>query len=467
MSADRLTALETSFLWFERPGRPLHVGAVATFEGGPLLNRQGHLRLGEVRKHLTERVGEMPRLRQRIVAAPLGLDRPRWVDDPDFDITNHVSEVRVPAPGDEGAFRGVAEQIHAQLFDQEHPLWHLCFVTGLADGRVGLIERVHHALVDGVGGVDLAAVFLDIDRAGRPPNPPPPVQPTHPRRGSFVAEAVSAGLHGSAQVVRGATAAVPHPSATVRSAAALARGFATVAENGVMAPQASLNTSPGSRRELAWVRSRLVDLKAASHAAGGTVNDVVLAAVTSGLRSFLIERGVPLAHDLAVKALVPVSERGVEEMPTLGNRVSGVLVPLPVGVGDPDQRLATIVATMRRLKASGEADSVDAFLHAADLLPAPVARAMVVGANHQRFINLVVTNVPGPPIPLYLLGAEMLEAFPVVPLAANLTVGVAILSYNGALNIGLTADADACPDVDVLAQGIERGLAEVCEICAR
>lgn len=456
-TTERLTALETSYLWFERPGCPVHVGAVATFDGGPLLNRRGHLRLGAMKKLVADRVSEMPRLRQRITPGAL-LDRPHWENDPDFDVANHVREIRLSAPGDEAAFRRVAEQVQGELFDHDHPEWHLCFVTGLDDGRVGLIERAHHALVDGVGGVDLAAVFLDLDPAGRPPQPRPLAPPPE---GSLLAEALDAGRNGAAWAVRAARATAQHPTETVRSVVGLARGFATIAENGLLAPDASLNAVAGPRRQLAWVRSRLDKVKSAGHAAGGTVNDVVLAAVTSGLRDLLVARGEPLPYGLAVKALVPVNQRGVEDIPTLGNRVSGVLAPLPVGIGDPAARLDTIVATMRRLKASGEADAVDAFLHAADLLPPPVAHAMVRGADHQRLINLVVTNVPGPPLPLFLLGAEMLEAFPVVPLAANLAVGVAVLSYNGALNLGLTADADAFADVGTFARGIEAGLAEI------
>jgi WS/DGAT/MGAT family acyltransferase len=224
-------------------------------------------------------------------------------------------------------------------------------------------------------------------------------------------------------------------------------------------PSASLNVACGERRRLARVRARVDAVKAVGHAAGGTVNDVVLAAVTAGLRALMIGRGVPLPHGMTLKALVPVSERAAGAGPAFGNHVSAVLAPLPVGDGDPARRLATIVSATRRLKGSGESAAVGALLRAADLLPAPVTRAVAQGMHHQPFVNLVVTNVPGPPCPLYLMGAELLDACPVVPLAANLPVGVAILSYNGSLDIGITADADACPDVEVLAQGIAEGFA--------
>jgi WS/DGAT/MGAT family acyltransferase len=228
---------------------------------------------------------------------------------------------------------------------------------------------------------------------------------------------------------------------------------------GVVTPSASLNVAVGDQRRLAWVRTPLDAVRAAGHEVGGTVNDVVLAAVTTGLRALLVDRGVLLAHDMTLKALVPVSERPTDAGPTLGNQVSAVLAPLPIGDGDAARRQATIVTAMRRLKASGESAAVGAFLHAADMLPAPVARLLVQGVEHQPFVNLVVTNVPGPPCPLYLMGAELLDVCPVLPLAANLSVGVAILSYNGTLNIGITADASACPDIEVLARGIAAGFA--------
>jgi WS/DGAT/MGAT family acyltransferase len=487
VSTEELTALESSFLWFEQPGRPLHVGAVAVFDGAPLLDARGRLRLADLRRLVDERLDRVPRLRQRIAPGPSPLGRPRWVDDPDFDVAHHVHEIRLPAPGDEATFHRAVEAANAELFDLEHPPWELHFVTGRADGRVGLVERAHHALVDGVGGVDLAAVFLDLQPGGRPgggrdrraprdarrrdAGSPPPGAAAGPgaagdgdRTGTSVGawtivDHLGPWLRGPVGAAGAALAALRHPREAAHGVAEVARGVAALVADGVVTPSASLNVPTGERRRLAWIRVRLDKVKAAGHAAGGTVNDVVLAAVTAGLRSLLVERRVPLDHDMTLKALVPVSERSDEARPSLGNQVSAVLAPLPVGDGDPGRRLASIVAATRRLKASGEATAVGAFLQAADLLPAPVARVVVEGVRHQPFVNLVVTNVPGPPCPLYLMGAEMLDACPVLPLAANLTVGVAILSYNGTLNIGVTADAAACPDLDVLAQGIADGFA--------
>jgi WS/DGAT/MGAT family acyltransferase len=462
MTGERLSALEASYLCFERPGRPVHVGAVAVFDGGPLLDGRGRLRLAAVREHVADRVRLIPRLRQRFALPLLGVDRPHWVDDPDFDVAHHVTEVRLPGPGDEAALRRLAEEVHTRPLHPERPPWDLHLVTGLEGGRVGLVERAHHALVDGVGGVDLAAAILDLDPAGGAGIPLlPPDGAEAAEDPSVLRSAAMAPLRASAAALHGVGETVRHPATVARRVGTAVGGLSTVVDEGLLAPRTSLGAETGTRRHLAWLRVRLDDVKAAGRPTGATVNDVVLAAVAAGLRTLLVRRDEPLPHDLVLKALVPVSERDPADGPGLGNHVSAVLAPLPVGVADPAIRLTLVSTAMRHLKERHEASGLHAALRAADLLPMPLVRTLVRGAEHQRFVNLVVTNVPGPPVPLYMLGARMLEAFPVVPLAANLSVGVAILSYDGALTLCLTADADACPDVDVLAAGVARGLDEL------
>jgi diacylglycerol O-acyltransferase / wax synthase len=460
MTTDRLTALETSFLYFERPGRPIHVGATAIFEAAPLVDGSGRLRLDEVRQLVESRLEAYPRLRQKIAAMPLGLGRPRWVDDGAFDITRHVEQVHLGGRG-ETAFRRLAEDMHARLLDLDHPPWHMCFVTGLGGGRVGMIDRAHHAMVDGVGGVDLATVVLDVERDGWTTSPPvgPPVPAGNDC--SAVVAAVRARLGDSVRVAQLAADRARHPLTSVRATAGLVAAAGSFVQDGLLAPRTSLGVPPGWRRRVAWVRTGLAEAKAVGADAGATVNDVALTAVAGGLRSLLLGRGEAVPGDLVLKALVPVSVRRPDEAGDLGNRVSGVFAPLPVGIVDPAERLGAIAAATLRMKGRHEASATDAFLHAADLLPPVAIRALVRGLEHQASVNLVVTNVPGPPFPLYFYGARMLEAFPAVPLAANMSVGAAILSYDGALTVSLTADADACPDVDVLAAGIERDLDEL------
>ena len=458
---DRLTTLDTSFVWFERPGSPLHVGAVATFEAAPLLDEHGALRLDELRTRIAARLDPLPRLRRRLVTMPFDLDRPVWVDDPDFDIAHHVHGTHLPEPGDEAALRRLAESIQAEVLPRDRPLWDLTFVTGLDGGRVALVERIHHALVDGVSGVELATILLDVERETPVPEPPPWVPEPGPTGVELMADGLRRTLAAPVRAAVGAADAVRHPGRTLRSVATLGRGLAAMSDGGLMAPSTSLNAPARGGRGLAWTRAPLDDVRRVGKRAGGSVNDVALAAVAGGLRTVLLSRGEEVPSDLALKVMVPVSVRNGDEHGTLGNRVGMIDAPLPVGIGDPEARLAEIVATMRRLKARPEARSVDAVLRSADALPAAAAHLVVRAVGHQTLINLVVTNVPGPQVPLYAAGARMLEAFPVVPLSANLTLGVALLSYDGTLTFTVTADASACPEAEVLATGIERSIAEL------
>lgn len=459
MSGERLTALDSSFVWFEHDGAPVHVGAVATFEAGPLLDEGGELRLDEIRRRIATRLDALPRLRRRLVQVPFDVDRPRWTDDPGFDLSRHVRELRAPAPGDDAALRRLAGDLQSESLPRDRPLWDLCFVTGLDGDRVGVVERIHHAMVDGVSGVELATILLDLERDA----PVLPARPwtaeAPPDEAALLASGLRERLGDPVRAVRAVAQTARHPVQALRQVADLGRGLATVADGGMLAPRSSLNGPLPGRRRLAWVRADVDAVKAAGRRAGGSLNDVVLAAVGGGLRALLMERGERLPSDLVLRVLVPVSTRSRSEHGMLGNRVSALMAPLPVGIGDPAARLEAVVGEMRRLKSRPEAEAMGRLLGAANALPAVAAHLITLAAERQPFVNLVVTNVPGPPVPLFAAGARMLEAFPVVPIAANLTVGVAVLSYDGALTLTLTADDVACPDVDVLADGIDASLA--------
>jgi WS/DGAT/MGAT family acyltransferase len=460
MTVDRLTALDASFLWFERPGVPIHVGAVATFEAGPLLDADGKLRLADLRARIGARIGGMPRLRRRLATVPFDLDRPHWVDDPDFDIARHVGEVKVPPPGDDAALRRLAGRLQSEMLPRDRPLWDLRFVTGLNGNRVGLIERVHHALVDGVSDVDLATVLLDLEPDA--PAPPPPdawSPPPPPDTATRLADALRDRAGDPVRAARRIASAASRPADVVRALRTVGSGLGALVGDSIFAPRTSLNRAPEGGRQLAWVRAPLGEVRAVAGANGATVNDVVLSAVGGGLRNLLLERGERLSTDLVLKVLVPVSMRRDDEHGALGNRVGAIYAPLPVGLGDPEARLAAVTATMRRLKQRVEGPATSLVLDAANVLPAVASRLLAKAVERQHVVNLVVTNVPGPPVPLYAAGARMLDAFPVVPLGANLAVGVAVLSYAGTLSVTLTADSVACPDVDAFAAGIEQSLA--------
>jgi WS/DGAT/MGAT family acyltransferase len=471
MTIERLTALDAGFLHMERDGLPLHVASVATFEGAPLLDEDGRLPLEELRSQVVARLASLPRFRRRLAWTPFGIARPCWVDDPDFDVTHHVDAVDLgdAEVGDTGegagdglaGLRRLAEQLVAERLPYDRPLWHLRFVTGLPGGRVGMIERVHHALVDGVSGVDVATVLLDLTPDALPVAPQPWTSPPAPGPLALLAGGVADRAATTLRLARAAAANVSRPLSAIRSIAATADAVAALAGDGLFAPRSLLNVPTGADRRLAWIGVRLDEVRRAGKDHDATVNDVVLCAVAHGLRALLLERGEVIDGGDILKVLVPVSVRGDAERGSLGNRVGALLLPLPIGLGDPTERLEAIAATTKRLKARREATAVDGLLTAAGFLPAALDGPIARLTGRQPFVNVVVTNVPGPPVPLYCRGARMLDAFPVVPLGGNLPLGVAILSYDGALNVSITADGAAFPDLDTVRLGIEEGFAAV------
>ena len=456
----RLTALDTSFLRMERADLPMHVGAVSTFEGGPLLNRRGRLRIRAIRSEVERRLHLVPRFRQVVREIPLGAGLPVWVDDPTFDISKHVRTATVAPPGDERQLLDFTTELHRQVLDRSRPLWELWCVEGLAGGRVALIEKVHHAMIDGVSGVDVATVLLDLTPDFHPTVAPawqPGRVPSAPQR---LIDAVVDRALLPAAFGRTMLAGWRHPQSWLRPS--LEGGHDTWRALGGLerAPSTSLNGPVGTERRLAVIRQPLDQVKEAGGRYGATVNDVIVAAVTHGLRELLDGRGE--LHDrLVLKALVPVSLRSGAERGQLGNRVGALVAPLPVGIPDPVARLRFISDELHEMKARGDAAASARLLDWANWWPPRLISAAGPLVRRQPFVNVVVTNVPGPPVPLYALGARMLDTCPVVPLGGNLPLGVAILSYNGQLNIGVHADPDACPDLDVFTAGVDRGFAHL------
>ena len=454
---DRLTSLDAAFLHIEREGLPVHIGSVATFEAGPLLDGRGRLRLDELRTQVEARLDGLPRLRRKVRWPTGGMGRPCWVDDPDFDVAHHVDAVDLPG-GDLDALRRHAERLVAEVLPEDRPLWHLRFVTGLTGDRVGLIERVHHALVDGVSGVDVATVLLDLtpEVTDLPPSDWTPAPAPDP-----VALGWQGALDQAAAPVRFAAAAVGaalrHPERLLRGVTDVVEGLGTLVADGPTAPPSSLNPPVGPQRSLSWISTALPEVKAVGRVAEGTANDVVLTALAQGLRTLLLERGEAIAGDEVLKVLVPVSLRDVGQRHALGNRVGALILRLPIGIADPTERLHAIASATDRLKSRREATTAQLLLAAADLLPARLVSPLAHLTDTQRMVNVIATNVPGPDAPLWCRGARMLEAFPVVPLGGNLGCSVAILSYDGALTLGVTTDPALVPDVAVLDRGIVAG----------
>lgn len=473
MAFERLTAQDSMFLHIEKAHQPQHVGSLGLLEGEPLRDDDGRLRVDEVRQLIGERLHLVPRFRQRIMTVPFDQGRPVWVDDEAFDLAYHVRLTALPTPGSEEQLLSLFARLQSHLLDRRRPLWELWFVEGLEGGRVAIVQKTHHCLVDGISAVDLATVLYDLGPEPTRFDPPPwrPVPPPSPAElllASMVERAVE-----PAEIVRSARAALRVP----RHVAQRARDVVdALAANVTVAPPTPWNVAISAHRRWLPVRVPLADAKAIKDAAsadarlGGKVslNDVVLAAVTAGLRTFLEHRGEPV-DGLTLRAMVPVTMRGREERDAaaaeggaaLGNRVSMMNASLPVGEGDAVARLRTVVDGMRQLKESGAAVGADLLLQMTNYAPPTVLSAASRLVVRSRAVNLTVTNVPGPQFDLYCMGSRVLEAFPYVQILDGQALTVAVVSFAGQLGFGLTGDRDVLPDLDVLGGGIADGFAEL------
>jgi WS/DGAT/MGAT family acyltransferase len=453
---ERLTAIDASFLHQEGPSSHMHVGALAIFEGPPPP-------YSDVLDGLRERLHLVPRYRQKLAVPPAGTGRPLWVDDPNFRIEYHVRHTALPAPGSEDQLLRLTGRIYSQQLDRSKPLWEVWMVEGLADGGFALVTKTHHALIDGISGVDIAQVIFDLGPV--PMEIPHPDEAWEPAPEPSSAEILSAGARDLVRTgLRTAAAAAvlaSRPRATLRAATTAVEGLGEVAWAGVNpAPDTPLNVEIGPHRRYVVVRNELDDFKAVKNAFGGTVNDVVLTVVSGALRGWLQSRGVR-TEGLELRALVPVSIRSASERGALGNRIAAMRGPLPVYVEDPLARLRTVRGQMDGLKESKQAVGAEVLTSVQNFAP-PTILAQASRLNFStRFFNLIVTNVPGPQFPLYLRGRELMDVFPIAFLPKNHALAIAIMSYNGRMNFGLLGDYDALPDIGVIAEGIEGSLAEL------
>jgi len=421
--------------------------------------------LEEVRVSVRDRLGAFPRYAQRLSSPQVGgLSWPQWVDDERFDVDNHVGRATLPDPGGDAELHEWMAEFFSHPLDRTRPLWTTFLLDGLEHGRWALVNKTHHCLLDGVGSVGVLEAILQPDPnqvsgiAVRPqPKPPGRLESVAAHAPQPLAQVTASGVH----AVRGGLHAVLHPSeAWVRS-----RGLAElmVRDELVGAPRTSLNVPIGQGRRFAAVRASLDELKELAHALGGSVNDAVLAACTTGFRALLLERGESLpGHGL--RAMVPVNLRAASERLALGNKVSSLFVELPVAEPVAQVRFGRIVRTTQRLKDSDVAVGTDTFIELAALAPPVLHAALARSTYATRLFNVTITNVPGPRQPMYAHGARLREVFPVVPLAAAHTVGIAVFSYDRRLIFGLGADRASTPDLEVLAGGIERGIAELREL---
>jgi diacylglycerol O-acyltransferase len=450
---DRLTALDASFLHLEDGGAHMHVAAVMIFDGTP----PAHEELVEA---IEARLHVVPRYRQRLAFVPLGQGRPRWVDDPHFNAGYHIRHTALPAPGGDDELKRLAARVFGQRLDRNKPLWEIWLVEGLAGGRFALLSKTHHALVDGVSGVDIVSVLFDTSAEPAPVAPPGRDWQPRPLPSStqLLGEALVERATVPAEAARGVRRLTRAPRQVAASVATGLAGIGAMAWAGLNpAPRTPLNVEIGPHRRYTWVDADLRRFKAIKSALGGTVNDAVLSAVSLALGRWLRDRGED-TDGMVLKAMVPVSVRADAERGALGNRVATMWAPLPVGVDDPREAFDQIHEAMQGLKESGQAVGAETLTQLADFAPPTIMSQAARLQARQRLFNLVVTNVPGPQTELFLLGRPLRGLYPVVPLAKNQALGIAIMSYYGRLGFGLLADFDALPDLDELALHLERAI---------
>jgi diacylglycerol O-acyltransferase len=459
---DRLTAVDASFLAQEGPASHMHIGGIVVCEG-PAPGYE------EMLDHIRGRLHLVPRYRQKLAQPPLETGRPLWVDDPNFNLEYHVRQTALPSPGDEGQLMQLVARIMSQQLDRSKPLWEMWIIEGLDGGGFALISKTHHALIDGISGVDLATVMFDLSPV--PADVPHPDEPWQPHDVPTGTELVAGGALGAARAaaagLAGALSLVRNPGATLRAVTEASQGLGEVAWAGLNpAPETPLNVEIGPHRRYRVVRNQLTDFKEVKNALGGTVNDVVLTVVTGALRDWLHSRGVR-TEGLELRALVPVSTRSSDERGALGNRITVMRGPLPVYIADPIARLRAVRAAMDGLKESKQAVGAEVLTGVQSFAP-PTILAQASRLNFStRLFNLIVTNVPGPQLPLYVRGREMHDVFPVAFLPKGHSLAIAIMSYNGQMNFGLLGDYDALPDLDRIGDGIEASLAELLALARR
>jgi WS/DGAT/MGAT family acyltransferase len=458
---DRLTGLDAAFLALESGGAHMHVAAILVLEGAPPT-------YDELLEAIVGRLHLVPRYRQKLAFVPLGQGRPEWVDDPRFDPRHHVRHTALTPPGGDEQLERLAARLLAAPLDRTRPLWEISLVDGLSPGaggipRFAIIAKTHHALVDGVSAVDVTSVLFDT--MPEPPPGAPPDRPWIPRPEPTPAQLLGRALaRRAAGPLRAALAlerAARDPAEVARRAGEGAAGLAAMARAGLRtAPPSPLNVPIGPNRRYTWVDAELEELKAVRNALGGTINDAILASVSMALGRWLRGRG----HDtdgLELRALIPVSVRPESERGALGNRVAAMWASLPVGLDDPIAVYDAVTEQTAALKRSGQAVGARALTQLADFAPTTILSQAARLQTHQRSFNVVVTNVPGPQMPLYLLGRRLHAIYPVVPLTGNQALGVAILSYAGRVGFGLAGDRDALADLHDIADALRDAISDL------
>jgi len=451
---EMMSVQDAAFLHIENGNNPMHIGSVAVLEGpAPAY--------GDLVRLIAGKLPLVPRYRQKVRFAPGGVGRPVWVDDPHFQILYHIRHTAVPPPGGRDELRNLAGRVFAQTLDRGKPLWEIWMVEGLKGGRWALISKVHHCMVDGVSATDLLTVTFDAGDAEAIQAPPEEWLPEE-EPGAFavamhgVAGTLAEPLGRLREITR--LRITTGPKTRLAEGAELLRSLAEWSKRSAT----SLNGPIGPHRRWSWAEASLDDVKTVRQGLGGTVNDVVLAAITAGFRRLLLQRGEDVSNRV-VRTLVPVSVRADSERGVYNNRVSGIFPGLPVSIADPADRLNAIAAQLSMLKGSKQAIAGDALVKLAGFAPPMLLSlgARLAARTPQRALQTVTTNVPGPQFPLYVVGRRMVYSYPYVPIMGSVRISIAIFSYCRRLFFGITGDYDTVADINVLRDGIEEGMREL------
>lgn len=452
---DRLTAVDASFLTNENENSHMHIGAVLIFEGPPPS-------LEDFVAHVESRLPYVPRYRQKLVKPPLEAGRPLWTDDTSFNLSFHMRHTALPAPGSDKELNALANRIFSQSLDRTKPLWEMWLVQGLQDDRFAMMIKSHHAMIDGVSGVDLATVLFDVTADPEPQAPAEEWQPRpEPSSLSLLRRGVTDLAVTPLRLTERAVRIVRKPDSLLNRIGDQAEGVGEIARAFAdPAPDVPLNVEIGPHRRIAWARADFSDFRRIKNAHDTTVNDVVLAVVAGSIRNWLINRGVE-TKGLELRAMVPVSVRAEDEHGHLGNKLATMRAPLPVYEPDPVKRLEIVSAAMDGLKQSKQALGAETIARLNDFAPPTLLAQAARLTFSTRLFNLLVTNVPGPQVPLYVLGRKLQETFPVAFLAKNHALAVGVMSYNGQVNFGLLGDYDAMPDIKLISDGLNDALDEL------
>jgi diacylglycerol O-acyltransferase len=458
---DRLSFLDNSFLMLETPTSPMHIAGCATFEAGPLRTADGGIDIAKIRHYVDSRLYLIPRYRQRLALVPIE-NHPVWVDDEHFNIAYHVRHVALPKPGDERQLRRLAARVMAQHLDRQKPLWEIWILEGLADpAHFVMISKIHHCMVDGVSSVDLLTVLLKPEPTDAFEAPPQWIPRPAPSRWELATDALGRYARLPLDIARSLPQSLQEardPDSGISASLNALRQTLSTGMRGVS--DTPLNQRIGPHRRLDWLTMDLDTVKGVKHRLGGTLNDVVLATVAGALRRFLQRRGVDVAP-LDFRVMAPVSVRTEQERGTLGNRISAWMVPMPLGEPDPIQRLERIRETTAHLKDSKQALSAAVLTQVAEWTPSTLLSLGARLASRVLPFNLVVTNVPGPQLALYMLGSRMVDNFGFIPLIDSLCLGVVLFSYAGKLCWGFTGEWDLLPDLHDFVGDIEASFREL------